>query len=181
MDQLPVKVNQTNIFEDEKGKPKLFTKGELNHKHYTIINVLESKCVEYKNKFKAEEMLPIVNERLAHGSIKDAFELRILLKDIKNSETYLRIVGSTSSGTWLACESDEVDPNKYMKSRTTSSLETCIKNGVDINYFFQVLNELKSKYYPENNQIRHQFNSEKTIIKRFSDDLIGKPTGLYNE
>ena len=180
MDQtIKVDLDQMNIFEDVKGKPKLF-KEALNHKHYAVISVLESHCVKYENKLKDHEMLPIVNQRLAYGKIKDEFEMRLLKKDIKNSETYLRIIGSNSTGTWLACESDVVDPNQSMKSRTVSSLETCIKNGVDVDYFFKILNDLKKKYYPENNQIRHQFNSEKPIIKRFSDDLIGKPKGLYN-
>jgi hypothetical protein len=93
------------------------------------------------------------------------------LKSLKNDKTYLRIIGSNSSGIWLGCKSDTRDANGYMISRTKSSLETSIMNGVDIRVFYKKLEELKKLYFPVDNQERIVLHTEKRTVKRYSDDL----------
>ncbi len=165
-------MTQLTIDDIKPEKPKLFTGESFNTPQGVVIRILEKYCVGYENKKKASFLLKKVNEILAYDKqIKNAFELRLLIKKIRNSGTYLRVVGSTSAGIWLACENDEVKANGYMVSRIKSSIQTAIKNGVDIDIFYSILKELKNLGLPQNNQTRYQFNTEKKIIKRLSDDL----------
>ena len=157
-------------FEIEEVKPKMFKK-EIDYKLGAIIKVLEKHAVGYENRKKADWLLPHVNNLLNRGYVKDDFELRMLIKKLKNSSTYMRVIGTTSAGTWLACNDDEVKANSYMTSRIESSIKTALKNGVEITYFYKMLNEIQNPNMPVDNQTRNQFNTEKTVIKRFSDDL----------
>lgn len=153
-------------------KPNLFTE-KIDHKEAAIISVLERHAVGYRNKRKADWMLPRVNEILQRYNmrIKDDFELRMIVKKLRTSETYMRVIGTTSAGTWLACNDDEVQANSYMTSRIESSIKTALRNGVGIDYFYKMLNNLANPNMPVDNQTRHQFNTEKKTIKRYSDDL----------
>lgn len=172
-------VEQVELFESESLEiNRSLFEDSVSHKQGALIWVLEHHCVGEEQIMKAADMLPLVNDRLVRygQKIKDAFELRLLVKKLKNSERYLRKIGSTSAGVWLACKDDSKDANGYMISRTISSMETSIKNGVDINVFYNALNDLKEKYYPCDNQERIVFNTEKSEIKRYSDDLKVRET-----
>jgi len=162
------------LFDYENEKPERTE--HFNHKQGVLVKILKKHCVGEDNKRTASELLPLCNAVLEerYGMwFKDDFELRLCLKSLKDDKEFLRIIGSTSSGVWLACKSDIKNANGYMISRTNSSLETSIKNGVDINVFYKKLKELKELYFPVDNQERIVLHTEKRTVKRFSDDLRG--------
>ena len=173
---------QISIIPQIQNNKSLFEK-DIKHKEGAVIRILEEHAVGYENKKKADWMLPRVNEILSRYDmrIKDDFELRMLIKKLRGSETYMRVIGSTSAGTWLACNNDEVKANSYMISRIESSIITALKNGIEISLFYEILNKMTKPNMPVDNQTRHQFNTEKELIKRYSDDLNrGVNHGQYN-
>lgn len=165
---------QLDIFSEEVyQKPKLFKKERDMHRKGALIYVLENYCVGEENKKKAEELMPLINDRLMRYDmmIENDAEIRRLVRDLRNSEIYMRVIGSTTTGIWLACKSDELDPNAYLKSRVLTAIETYIRNGGNLDAIYKEANDLKMKKFPVDNQTRHQFNTESTLIKRYSDDL----------
>jgi hypothetical protein len=162
----------TNDILSLQNKPNDMFVKDLSYKTYYVYKTLKKHATGYRNK---KSVKYILDQLWNDYNIKMVSrELRTCLNELKNSHTITRIIGSNTNGLWLACKTDEVDANAMRLSSTMNSIETLINNGVNINIFFDKLNELKGTHHATHNQQRTQFNTEKKEIHRYSDDLIEK-------
>lgn len=169
------------IFDNLK-KQSLFEE-KHSHRHWTVVQVLKKYCLGWNKRRSAKYIIEKANRLLAYGEIANGAELRQIIQELRKSETFLRIIGSRISGYWLPLTTDkeEQDPNQMLKNRLRTVIDTAVGNGVGVKYIYTIVNEAKKKHFPADKQLRGTFNSEKEIIARYSDDLLGQDIRHYGD
>lgn len=149
--------------------PKLFN-SNLTPKHYAVIKVLQRYCISENNAHKSDFIISQC-QFIDAIKINDSVELRGIMGDLIESNTYYKYIGSSPLGYWIPLSSDK-DHNSNRNNRLYTAIVRTIKNGTAPSLIYSMINEAKQSYQDVlENQQRHQFNSEKTNITHYGDDL----------
>lgn len=148
---------------------------DMNSRAWKVYEYLKENCVGYENRKKAREIVSELNEL---GGVFENYRqewFRADIVKIKRNSNINRIISSNHYGYWLSVESDEYDGLSYQKKKIKSEIENAINNGIPIEFFYNVLNEIKDVSKSKkniNNQKRLVFAHEKDEFIKKSDDLM---------
>ena len=91
-------------------------------------------------------------------------------KNLIPNKSITRRIGSSPKGYWLDTKKDN-DGIDFLKKLAISHLQTAIKSGIKVEYFYQILNKMENENYVDGQTRIPLTKYQKDTIKIYSDDI----------
>lgn len=91
-------------------------------------------------------------------------------KNLIPNKTITRRIGSSPKGYWLDTKKSD-DGIEFLKNLAVSHIQTAVKSGVKLEYFYQILNNMENENFVDGQTIIKISPHQKDIIKIYSDDI----------
>lgn len=146
---------------------------ELNSRQWKIYNFLKRNCVGKNNQMKAKDIISSL-QKSDSDLFNDKYIVENFRKDlrtIRQSDVITRLIGSNRKGYWMMLKGEE-NGLTYMKSQIATHIKTCVKSGIPVAYFHQIINNIEETIVTDNQQKITFSPYERCEIKKYSDDLV---------
>ena len=143
-----------------------------------VYQFLKDNCVGKDNAIGGQEICNRLmgNEKIIkyfpNGLNKVILQNRVnmIRKNLVKDKTITRRIGSSPLGYWLDTKKDD-NGIEFLKKLAVSHLQTAVKSGVPVEYFYQVLNQMESEHLVDGQTRIPMTPHQKDVVRIYSDDI----------